>query len=60
MSFQEGKRVKKFEGIPVKEEEMLADVERDVVGGEKKHKRSKRKNKAVVEEKRPAPEIGVQ
>ena len=36
MSFQEGKRVKKFEGIPVKEGEMLADVERDVVGEEKK------------------------
>ena len=60
MSFQEGKRVKKFEGIPVKEEEMLADVERDVVDGEKKHKKSKRKNKAVVEETGPAPEIGVQ
>ena len=52
MSFQEGKRVKKFEGIPVKEEEMLADVERGVVGGEK----SKTKDKAVAEEK-TAPEV---
>ena len=51
MSFQEGKRVKKFEGIPVKEGDMLADVERDVVDGEKKHKKSKRKDKAVVQEK---------
>lgn len=60
MSFQEGKRVKKFEGIPVKEEEMLSDVERGVVGGEKKHKKSKRKDKAIVVEKSSAPEIGVQ
>lgn len=60
MSFQEGKRVKKFEGIPVKEEEMLADVERDVVDGKKKNKKSKRKDKAVVKEKGSAPEIGVQ
>lgn len=60
MSFQEGKRVKKFEGIPVKEDEMLADVERDVVDGEKKHKKSKRKDKAEVEGKGSAPEVGVQ
>ena len=59
MSFQEGKRVKNFEGIPVKEEEMLADVERDVVSGEKQ-KKSKRKDKATAEEKGSAPEIGVQ
>ena len=67
MSFQEGKRVKKFEGIPVKEGEMLADVERDVMDGEKKDKKSMRKDekgmrkdKAAVQEKGPAPEIGVQ
>lgn len=60
MSFQEGKRVKKFEGIPVKEEEMLADVERDVMEGEKKHKKSTRKDKTTVEEKGSVPEIGVQ
>lgn len=62
MSFQEGKRVKRFEGIPVKEDEMLADVERDVVDGEKKHKKSKRKEKAEVEVegKGSAPEVGVQ
>ena len=60
MSFQEGKRVKNFEGIPVKEEEMLADVERDVVPGEKKQKKSKRKDKAPAEEKGSVPEIGVQ
>ncbi len=59
MSFQEGKRVKKFEGIPVKEDEMLADVERDVVDGGKKHRKAKRKDKAVVQEKGSAPEIGV-
>ena len=55
MSFQEGKRVKKFEGIPVKEEEMLADVERGVVGGEKRQKKSKRKDKATTEEKGSTP-----
>ena len=45
MSFQEGKRVKKFEGIPVKAGEMLADIERDVVvGGEKRDKREKKKS----------------
>ena len=61
MSFQEGKRVKKFEGIPVKEEEVLADVERDVVGGEtKKHKGIDRKDKAPVKEKGPASATGVQ
>ena len=55
MSFQEGKRVKKFEGIPVKEEETLADVERDVVGGEgKKPEKSRGKEKAPLEEKDPA------
>lgn len=59
MSFQEGKRVKKFEGIPVKEGEMLADVERDAVdGGKKKRKESKRKDKAFVE-KNTAPELDV-
>ncbi len=52
MSFQEGKRVKKFEGIPVKEEEVLADVERDVMGGEMKHRGE---DKAVVEEEKGSP-----
>ena len=61
MSFQEGKRVKKFEGIPVKEEEVLADVERDVVGGENKmHKVSDGKVKAPVKEKEVAPTTGAQ
>ena len=63
MSFQEGKRVKKFEGIPVKAGEMLADVERDVVGGEKKKKKNKtsvKKEKAVIEEKASARKTGVQ
>ena len=60
MSFQEGKRVKKFEGIPVKEEEVLADVERDVVGGENvKLKESNGKDKAAVREKGPASATGV-
>lgn len=64
MSFQEGKRVKKFEGIPVKAGEMLADIERDVVvGGEKKDKREKKKSvkkdKTTVEEKGPAPATSV-
>ena len=64
MSFQEGKRVKKFEGIPVKAGEMLADVERDVVGGgekkDKDMKKSTKKDKAVMEkEKGPAPDTGV-
>lgn len=58
MSFQEGKRVKKFEGIPVKEEEVLADVERGVVDGEKG---GKKEDKAArgQEEKSSAPEVSV-
>ena len=62
MSFQEGKRVKKFEGIPVKEGEMLVDVERDVVGGEKKNdkRKSMKKDKVIVKEKGPASKIGAQ
>ena len=62
MSFQEGKRVKKFEGIPVKEEEVLADVERGVVDGEKrKQKGGKKEDEAarVEENKSSAPEIDV-
>jgi len=35
MCFQEGKRVKAVEGIPVDEAEVLWDVEKDVVEGEK-------------------------
>ncbi|KAK4690275.1 hypothetical protein P7C71_g6474, partial [Lecanoromycetidae sp. Uapishka_2] len=35
MCFQEGKRVKAVEGIPVNEAEVLKDVEKDVVEGEK-------------------------
>lgn len=60
MSFQEGKRVKKFEGIPVKTEEVLADAERDGGGGEKiKSKKSIKKDKAVTQEKASAPDDGV-
>lgn len=44
MAFLEGKRVKAVEGIPVKEEEMLRDVERDVTDEEKRNGKSKRKN----------------
>ena len=40
MSFQEGKRVKRFEGIPVKEAEVLGDEEKSVVGRGKKSKRN--------------------
>ena len=36
MCFQEGKRVKAVEGIPPDEAEVLKDVEKDVVEGEKK------------------------
>lgn len=61
MSFQEGKRVKKFEGIPVKTGEVLADAERDVVGGGEKikSKKSIKKDKAVTQEKASAPDDGV-
>ncbi len=54
MAFQEGKRIKAVEGIPVKEEEVLRDVEKAVV--EKKQK--KRKGKGTVdEEENVAPEV---
>jgi len=36
MCFKEGKRVKAVEGIPVEEAEVLRDVEKDVMEGEKK------------------------
>ncbi len=36
MCFKEGKRVKAVEGIPVEEAEVLKDVEKDVMEGEKK------------------------
>lgn len=38
MQFQEGKRIKAVEGIPVDQAEMLKDVEKDVEQGEKKKK----------------------
>ncbi|KAK3174065.1 hypothetical protein OEA41_001309 [Lepraria neglecta] len=58
MAFLEGKRVKAVEGIPVKEEEMLRDVERDVIDGEKKNGKSKRRNHTTGG-KGSAPEVRV-
>ena len=57
MAFQEGKRIKAVEGIPVKEEEVLRDVEKAVV--EKKSKKQKRKmGKGMVDEgESTAPEV---
>ena len=60
MIFQEGKRIKRVEGIPVKEEEVLRDVEKAVV--EKKvEKKRRRKGKGMgmvdEEDESPAPEI---
>ena len=57
MAFQEGKRIKAVEGIPVKEEEVLRDVEKAVV--EKKSKKQKRKKgKGMVDEdENIAPEV---
>ena len=49
MVFNEGKRVKKVEGIPVEEGEVLADVEKGVV--EKKKKLKKREKTAAEKEK---------
>lgn len=45
MCFQEGKKIKKVEGIPVKEEEVLTDVEKQVVQGEKGMKKGKGRSK---------------
>ena len=56
MSFQEGKRVKRFEGIPVKEAEVLGDEEKSVVSGGLK---SKRNDKGIVGEKGAVIENGV-
>ena len=47
MAFLEGKRIKAVEGIPVKEEEMLRDVEKDVVDGKKESGKSKRKDRTT-------------
>ena len=57
MAFQEGKRIKAAEGIPVKEEEVLRDVEKAVV--EKKSKKQKKKmgKGTVDEDESPAPEV---
>lgn len=50
MSFQEGKRIKNVEGMLVKEEEMLRDLERNLAGGrEKKKGRRYRKSKVGME-----------
>ena len=55
MQFQEGKRIKAVEGIPVDEAEMLRDVEKDVVAGENEGEvgtskgKKVEKNAAVVE-----------
>jgi len=46
MAFQEGKRVKRVEGIPVKEEEMLRDEERAM------HEKKVRKAEKKEEQKR--------
>ena len=43
MAFQEGKRIKAVEGIPVKEDEVLADAEKQVVIGETGKKGNKEK-----------------
>ncbi|KAL6713396.1 hypothetical protein ACLMJK_008861 [Lecanora helva] len=51
MQFQEGKRIKAVEGIPVDEAEMLKDVERDVKGGEKGRKEGG-KGKVAKKEKK--------
>lgn len=60
MAFQEGKRIKAVEGIPVKEEEVLRDVERGVVEKKIEKKQKRRKGKGMVDdedEESPAPEI---
>lgn len=56
MQFTEGKRIKAVEGVPVKEEEMLKEVEKDVEKGEKRNGSSKRWGKKKVDEK-SAPEV---
>ncbi|KAL8973253.1 MAG: hypothetical protein Q9197_002438 [Variospora fuerteventurae] len=53
MVFQEGKRVKKVEGIPVKEAEALADIEKGVKAEGKKKDNGKKKKKAVVQIVKP-------
>ncbi|KAL2043130.1 hypothetical protein N7G274_004190 [Stereocaulon virgatum] len=45
MAFLEGKRIKSIEGIPVSQEEMLRDVEKDVVDVEKSSGKSKRRDR---------------
>ena len=61
MAFQEGKRIKAVEGIPVKEEEVLRDVEKAVVEKKIEKKQKKRKGKGTMgddeEEESPAPEV---
>lgn len=53
MQFQEGKRIKAVEGIPVDEAEMLKDVEKSAVQGEKKSGHNKRWGKKVDEKSTP-------
>ena len=59
MAFQEGKRIKAVEGIPVKEEEVLRDVEKGVVEKKIEKKQKRRKGTGMVddEEKSPAHEV---
>lgn len=65
MCFQEGKRVKAVEGIPVDEAEVLRDVEKDVVEGEKNeggngrrgHMFGKGKGKVDNSNEKGAPEV---
>ena len=58
MAFQEGKRIKAVEGIPVKEEEVLRDVEKGVVEKKsKKQRKTKGKGMSVNENGSTAPEV---
>jgi len=57
MQFQEGKRIKAVEGVPVDEAEMLRDVEKSAVQGEKKTgTKDKRWGKKKLDEK-STPEV---
>lgn len=58
MQFLEGKRIKAVEGIPVPEEEMLKDVEKDVVDAKKMKPPRKRLGRKKVEEKSPQTSSG--
>ena len=63
MQFQEGKRIKAVEGIPVDEAEMLGDVERGVVDredeeGKEKEKESKGSGKKKLEKRKKGEKDG--